>query len=207
METFRNLRGYIVFNKDAKELPSDFSLQVEQSYLNEGIYIEKDTTEFRQETNILKISICDSEDEDLNEDLTKLLEHHGALFCIYCQEVSYSSVEGRFYDGPNILEFKNPYPKKSYTKFKKKIKKILNLSQDREKLEYFIDDLECLYNLDELFEKEILTKFRYYLDLREEDGLVIIEKLARAIYTYDPSLDIDDEDMNKMVAEITEILK
>lgn len=207
METFRNLRGYIVFNKDAKELPSDFSLQAEQSYLNEGIYIEKDTTEFRQETNILKIDTIDGENEGIPENLEKLLEIHGALFFIYTQKVSYSSVEGRFYDGPNILEFKNPYPKKSYTRFKKKIKKILNISQDREKLEYFIDDLGCWYNLDELFEKEILTKFRYYLDLTEDDGLVIIEQLARAIYTYDPSLDIDDEDINKMVAEITEILK
>lgn len=43
--------------------------------------------------------------------------------------------------------------------------------------------------------------------MTEDDGLVIIEQLARAIYTYDPSLDIDDEDINKMVAEITEILK
>lgn len=207
MQTFRNLSGYIVFNKDTKELPSDFSLQVEQSYLNEGIDIDKDKTKFRQETSILEIFICDGEDEDLNEDLTKLLENHGALFCIYCQEVSYSSVEGRFYDGPNILEFKNPYPKKSYTKLKKKIKKSLTISQDREKLEYFIHDLECLYNLNELFEKGILTKFRSSLDLTEEDGSVIIEKLARAISTYDSSLDIEYQEIEEMVAEITEILK
>lgn len=203
MQIFRDLAGYVVFDKETSQLPSDFALQIkslpEYDYLDTGMYIDERPDEFKQEKNILRISFFDGESEGIEETLENILNSHGALFFIYYQKITNSSTPGHFFEGPETIEFENRYKKKEYAEIKEKIGEILDIKTCKINLEQFI------FDSGEELEEEILTDLNHYLEHFDEYSPSILKQLDKAIDLYDPFYGNEEEELDEMALKIAEI--